>query len=94
MSACEMGALCCKSSPCAYWAVDGNAEELAALRAEVEQERELNAMLLVTMQRIADLNFNCAPHQHGMAMQSAAEAAIITVAAARAALAKEPSNEG
>lgn len=46
MSACEMGALCCKSSPCAYWAVDGNAEEVAALRAEVEQAHSYLARLL------------------------------------------------
>jgi hypothetical protein len=46
MIACEMGALCCKSSPCAYWAVDGNAEELAALRAEVEQGHSYLARLL------------------------------------------------
>jgi len=32
MSACDMGALCCKSSPCTYWDANRNATELATLR--------------------------------------------------------------
>ena len=39
MSACDMGSLCCGTSPCAYLAVDANAEELAALKREVERLR-------------------------------------------------------
>ncbi|NBO20564.1 MAG: hypothetical protein EBU97_01105 [Rhodobacteraceae bacterium] len=54
MSACEMGASCCKSSPCAYWAVDGNAEELAALRAKVERLREALSPLVAVIPDICN----------------------------------------
>ena len=50
--------------------------ELTRLRAELAAARGVNDMLLATMQRIAKRDFNCAPHQHGMAAQAAAEAAI------------------
>jgi hypothetical protein len=41
MSACDMGALCCKSSPCAYLAVDGSAEEIAALVQKLNAENDI-----------------------------------------------------
>lgn len=103
MIACEMGALCCKSSPCAYWAVNGNAEELAALRAEVERLREALSPLVAVIPDICNA-LDVDPDEtsisvrvdggarDGEVLAERTLADMLTVA--RAALAKEPGDEG
>lgn len=103
MSACDMGSLCCGTSPCAYLAVDANAEELAALRAEVERLKgALNPLVLIIPQICTALDLDMDEtsvrvHVDGgkrdgevLAERTLAD----MLDAARAALAKEPGDEG